>query len=126
VKGQFRESDDRNSAANEGKNILDNSACVCTNNSRSVAHNRRGRLWSLADIMRRFSIAQLLRFSTVGGMARAKPMIDTLRLSLHAELTPEPLEPGPTLTSYMEALAILEKDCIDLDLISSLSTVRKM
>jgi hypothetical protein len=80
------------------------------------------RLWSLGDIMRRVSVAQLLRFAMVGGMANVKSIFSQ---KFPPNPESEKLE-ADTVAAYSNSYENLEKDCIDLELTSSLATVKKI
>lgn len=78
-----------------------------------------GRLWSLWDIMRRFSAAQFMQFAAMGGIAFGqigKPIADANSDMLS----------GSALTSFIISYEVLEKDCIELELTCSLAAVKKI
>jgi hypothetical protein len=89
-----------------------------------VADWRPGRLWSLWDIMRRFSVAQLLAIAAAGGLSGARIEFDK-----HFPVKPDSksnmLEES-NVVKFIESHESVAQACIDLELTCSLATIRKI
>jgi hypothetical protein len=78
------------------------------------------RLRSLLDIMKPFTAIAFLRYAGIGGMAAAQTMIDKRFPKLTGQYDES------QTASRDRFLAALEHECVTLDLIASLATIRKI
>jgi hypothetical protein len=78
-----------------------------------------GRLWSLWDIMKSFRAAEFMKLGQIAGITWAVSRLD--RLNSEATGREEQV-----IISFEQSLASLEGDFIDLELTTSLTTLRKM
>ena len=83
----------------------------------------RGRVWSLWEIvMRQFRIHSLLTAAVIGGVAQGR-----IDLNRRSPLSPEHLlVDQETISGYVAFYEFLEEDCVELELVASLATVRKI
>jgi len=77
-------------------------------------------LWSLWDIMKPFYLRTLLRWTKQGGIAFVQSVLDKQSPNMGDKYTEK------DVAAHSHSLADLERDCIELDLLASLATVRKM
>jgi hypothetical protein len=80
------------------------------------------RLWSLWDIMKRFSISSFLTAADMGGKAFVRIELDR---RFPPKLGSDMLD-CDTIAAYAGAYDFLEEDCIELGLTASLATIRKI